>query len=227
MQATHIISHEGNRNDAKTNCNLADHTVFSEEVLGERSSIARHAFLKKEKFVTRFTVMAGEQGVLCGAWSLEVLGMLAVSMVLCIEFCGSCIVDSNFLFFCAHCYSRPFILGILGFLCVWFLNLFLFVLLVTKDFVFQLSALSDVFDEHDAKHIPREAITMFLYLSVALLAVWAVNIVLFINSGSCAGHGVSSLGENPERSPLMVSTVGFIVCVAPVLIFFGRTSTQV
>jgi len=214
---------------------LQAHNAFAEEVLSEKHTLlpgSRRGLGQQIGPAYQSTAQAGGSvwhGVMVHtektqwfymSWGCEVFWILFVIMATTMEMWGSCPFEMGLAPVCTYCYSTPFVAWTGALVVLWLLHLYLFVLLVSRGFRLRLRDLGQSVSENVAKGVPENAIYLFGYLSAALSSWLFVGILVVLWSNSCTRGG--QVFQNRERSQLMLWTAILNVCVAPVLIFFGR-----
>mmetsp|Transcript_22662 Transcript_22662/g.52898 ORF Transcript_22662/g.52898 Transcript_22662/m.52898 type:complete len:245 (-) Transcript_22662:7-741(-) len=154
-----------------------------------------------------------------GAWTVEVVWMLFVTMLASVEMWSACPLEFGSLT-CHHCYSGTFLTWQAIVIALWAFSLYTFVLLVSRGFSMSLKRLGSVFPDNLNKGIPALPIVLLMAFLVALLLTLAFGIVLLLHSHTCR-HG-DALYAHRSRSPLLFCSTLLTIIAAPVLVASGR-----
>lgn len=223
MQASHYVPDEiEGRHGLRASCSLpADH-AFAEEVLGEKKKLVPKAMEKGQTIWHDINSYTKDRQWIIAIWGIESLWLIFVTLMIAMEMWGSCPFEMGFTPVCKYCYSTTFLVWNGGLLALWFMNLYLYVLLISRGFSFKLRSLGHTVGVNKAKGIPVNAIYMFIYLTIALFAWLAVGIVVIVMSNQCLRDG--RIFGHSGRSILMFTTtfIGLVAC--PVLMFLGRVN---
>lgn len=217
MQSTYYVPDEIEQQRGLREANtLQAHSDFAEEALSERTRLVQT--VKRQPVWHDLLAQAERQTWRWAVWSVEVMLMLFVVMAFSMEMWGSCPFEMGLEPVCQYCYSKTFLVWNLGLVVLWFFNLYMFLLLVSRGFVLRFTDLGSAFSENTAKGVPEGAVSTYLYLTVATLA-WVVGgCFVLILSGSCD----SQQGSQNERSELMFATTLLNVIAVPILLLLGR-----
>eukprot|EP00928_Gymnodinium_smaydae_P008959 TRINITY_DN13307_c0_g2_i1.p1 TRINITY_DN13307_c0_g2~~TRINITY_DN13307_c0_g2_i1.p1 ORF type:complete len:232 (-),score=49.25 TRINITY_DN13307_c0_g2_i1:89-784(-) len=228
MQATHYRPDDGGRSAAgRESTKLEDDVIFAERALGERWPLsAADADAADGRQVWRNILHhASSSRLSCLVWSSELVVMLFIVMSIFMEMWGACPYDMGITPTCKYCYSSVFLFWNAGLVLLWFLNLYLFVLLISRGFtmsIWQYWHPDSLFAESKRLGIPQRAVATFLYMTTALLAWLVVGLFALIFSTSCTKRGSIYSLSSPGRSDLMVATTGSALFFVPALLVLGR-----
>lgn len=230
MQSTFYNSSEiEGQHGLREQVTLQAHSAFAEDVMSEKHTLLPG---NRRESVSRGAAHSGGSvwhGVMAHtektqhfymAWGCEVFWILFVIMATTMEMWGSCPFEMGLAPVCTYCYSTPFVAWTAVLLVSWLLHLYLFVLLVSRGFRLSMRRLGQTIEDNTAKGVPENAIYLFGYLSLLLCAWFVAGVMVVIWSNNCTRGG--TVFANSERSQLMLWTAILNVCVAPILIFFGR-----
>mmetsp|Transcript_71305 Transcript_71305/g.133374 ORF Transcript_71305/g.133374 Transcript_71305/m.133374 type:complete len:243 (-) Transcript_71305:64-792(-) len=152
-----------------------------------------------------------------GAWTVEVVWMLFVAMLAAVELWSHCPFEFGALA-CTHCFSGDFLTWQAVVLVLWVLNLYTFILLVSRGFHMSLKRIGSVLQ--DNKGVPAVAILLLLTLTGLLFLTFLIGLGMVYHSRLCEFG--DALYEHPQRSPLMFWSTLLTTFVAPLLILTGR-----
>lgn len=222
MQSTFYKTLE-NREALRDECTLRHHTHFAEQVLGMPRAPEK---LAGEQFYEN--LVRETQGRLCTtwfAWCVELLLIALVVMMMATELYGACPVEWGLLPTCRYCYSDTLLTWFGIFATLWFVNVFFFVLLVSKGFA--LYTERGVWVDNEDKGIQRNHITLYLFLTAALTVWWLVGINNYFESAWRCVPTLPSFRpiwaqDDLGRSYLMVNGLFFTLVVAPFFFVLGR-----
>lgn len=224
MQSTFYVPEEieeQTNGKLRENPSLESHTIFAEEALGERHPLVGPQRVKLHDSLWHgLLVHTREYTRIYLIWAFEILWLLFLSMVMTTEMWGSCPFELGLAPACVYCYSLPFVLWSFVLTIVWFLNLYLFVLLVSRGFSITVAKFGRCVKDNKDRGIPKNALLTFWYMNIFLVCVEIAGIAILALSSQC--NSVGSAYEGRSRSPMMFwSVVCSVVCV-PILYGLGR-----
>jgi len=226
MQTSRYVpdENEGRKGERQAS-NLEDDYHFAEEVIGERRRIIATAEEKALGVVDGVRMNTkGDRWILLVIWAIELLWIMFVVIAVLVELWGSCPIITGLPPTCRYCYSGSFLIWNTVNVVIWIYHLYLSVLLVSRGFVFRLTAPGLVYVENEAKGVPKDAIFAFLILSL-LLFIWLIIGVFILMSSSSCSHGFHIFAFH-NRSDLMLWTTSLSVILVPILIVLGRCDTK-
>lgn len=197
-----------------------DH-AFAEAAMGETFSLltqGSHEAHSTHGNLLRY--IGRERQWVYGVWGAELTSILVVVMAMAIEVYSSCPIEGALLPACHLCYSNVFLGWMLGWVSLHLLNLWVFVLLVSRGFVIKLENLGNIVKENNNRGIPKNAIYIFLVSSAAIAVWFLAGVGVLAGSNKCLIGG--RIFMLTPRSPLLFWTILMIILISPVLAFFGR-----
>lgn len=201
---------------------LEDDTTFAEIAIGEKQALLgpQTAAEQGKTIAHNLVFFTKDRKWLYGVWGLEVLWHAFMVMAIAVELWGSCPFQSGFAPVCRYCYSEGFLLWLGVTVLLWGLNLFTYVLLVSRGFSFRLRTLGNSIHYNKTRGVPPQA--MYFYLCISfMLATWLfVGLFIIIGSNRCLAGG--RFLSTQDRSSLMFFTTLVTLLVAPVLLLLGR-----
>jgi len=202
---------------------LGKDTEFANEAIEERKGLLPHVTNElKTRANDLIKHTSHDHGYfICVVWAAEILVLLVIFMAMFIELWSSCPLELGIWPACRLCYSYNF-LSFLGiWVIVYFLNLFVFGLLVAAGFTFSASRISlTLQDNCRDKNIPSAGVKFFIVSLIALAIWWIVGLSVLMNSNQCLRGGHLFI-RNP-RSELLWWTTLLTLITAPILLTFGR-----
>lgn len=221
MQATHYRKEE--EEGSKRALPIKGSTLGSDNAFAEFALSEQKPLMGGEKVWYNLLRETKEKWWLSFTWTLEVLLILYVCMAMSMEIWGACPHEMGIAPVCQYCYSTAFLIWDVVLVCVWFLDLYLFILLVSRGFTCTFARFSQLFPDNEARGIPAPAISTFLYLTTVLVAWLLLGIFLLVLSQSCnKSDGSIFAASSPGRSGLMVTTTCLCIFAAPILLVTGR-----
>lgn len=213
---------EGRRRTVRDPSTLSDDLHFAQVALGEKAPLVDEAGREAVEVWSNLLRYTRTKPWVTFVWSLEILVLLFVLMAVCMEAYGSCPYEMGLAPVCKYCYSTQFLVWNSVLVLLWFLDLYLFALLVSRGFTLTMRKLGNVFVENEARGIPSSAIATFMYLTAGVATWLVLGLFMLIVSGpACAGGPIFAM-SSPGRSGLMVSTTTFSLVATPILFFQGR-----
>jgi hypothetical protein len=224
MQAADFASDEfGTKRMRPTGTDIPDdHTRLVEEALGEQRRLVWQAENDVKSVWHGVIAHTRDRHGMLIIWTVEVMWLFFVVMANSIEIWGSCPLNAGMASVCWYCYDRLFLAWSCVFVIIWGLNLYTYVLLLSKGFSFRFRGIQRTVAEN--KGLSTFGISFFVYLSV-ILFFWAAAgiVILACSTGACnRGNGIYTDHAEHHRSRLMFNTVLISVIATPILLILGR-----
>jgi len=220
MQATFIKRDDNIVRRGREKSTLEGDYLLAEQVLGEKTLLSDETH--GDRVMMNLLRNLRDSHGTCFVWSVELIVMLFVIMAMVMELWGACAFEMDVAPVCKYCYTEIFVLWSAVFVALWFLNLCVYVLLVSRGFSLGPHFISHIYMEAEAKGIPPSPISLFFCLTGGIVAWLVVGLVIVISSNSCATRGMIFSMSSPGRSELMFGTTIIALAATPLLLVLGR-----
>lgn len=195
--------------------------AFAEAALNKPSSMG--GFLKESSAaVENLQFFTHKKPLVYLFWGAEVLWLMFIFVSASHEFFKYCPFETGLVPRCSRCFSTTFLAWLSIHIVAWSLNLFVYVLLVSRGFRFSPVRPMRCLPDAAVSGIPKPPVLLFLGLNGFLLLWGVTGFVVAILSNRC--DDVAGLPRNitvPRSSSLFLSTF-FTAILSPFLFFFGR-----
>jgi len=196
----------------------SDHN-FADNVCKEETPLLVQPLVQGWKICKDILYFTSERRWVLVIWALEVPVLLTLCVILYLEFERACEILPGGVLYCQLCGQSSLLAWNSVWVYMWSLNLFVYVLLISRGFGWSLGSINCVIADNRVKGIPGVGVLFFLLVSVLQVLWFVVGIVVVISTNHCL---TDRLARPTPRSALLFWTTLVALVLYPVFYALGR-----